>query len=409
MCRSLQNAARSLITAALLAAPALSAADAITLELDAGNSDRVETPVRWQLPPDLDASGDWKLTRAEDGKEVALQIDRGKSPAAIWILEERLPARTTRRYHLEIGRSWSFADRVTCHDVSPKHLLVRVAARDVLTYNYGTIQPPAKVEPVFARSGYIHPIYAPSGELISDDFPLNHKHHHGLWMPWSQTVFEGRPTNFWEQAREEGKVECVGVDEKIGGSVFGGFRVRHRFTALKAAGGPKPVLDETWEVTVYSPDRYFLVDFTSVEKCAGASSLTLKEYRYGGFGFRGAAEWEGEKGVEYLTSEGKTRLDGHATRARWCDMYGKVKGKMVGIAFFCHPENFRAPQGMRIHPSEPFFNFAPCQGGDFDLQPGKELVSRYRLYLHEGPADRPELERLWNDYAEPPVVRRLEK
>ena len=48
--------------------------------------------------------------------------------------------------------------------------------------------------------------------------------------------------------------------------------------------------------------------------------------------------------------------------------------KIAGIGFLCHPDNFRAPQNMRIHPSEPFFNFAPCQTGDFDIAPGKPYV-----------------------------------
>jgi hypothetical protein len=223
-------------------------------------------------------------------------------------------------------------------------------------------------------------------------------------MPWTKTEFEGRPVNFWEQGEGLGKVECLGVDAKVSGPVFGGFRSRHRFTELKAPGGPKPVLDETWDVMVYALDGQFLVDFVSVQKCAGESPLHLKEYRYGGFGFRGAGEWEGKEGCELLTSEGKTRQDGHATRARWCEMHGKVKGETAGVLFLCHPANFRAPQNMRIHPDEPFFNFTPCQAGDFDIAPGKPLISRYRLVIHDGPVGADEAERLWKGYAEPPAV-----
>ena len=106
-----------------------------------------------------------------------------------------------------------------------------------------------------------------------------------------------------------------------------------------------------------------------------------------------------------MTSEGKTRLDGHGTTARWCEMHGKVKGDVAGVAFLCHPANFRFPQNMRIHPDEPFFNFAPCQAGDFDIAPGKAYVSRYRLCLHDGAASAPEVERWWKDYAEPPEVK----
>jgi hypothetical protein len=59
---------------------------------------------------------------------------------------------------------------------------------------------------------------------------------------------------------------------------------------------------------------------------------------------------------------------------------------------------------MRLHPSEPFFSFAPPQAGDFTLAPGPPLRARYRLVIRDGPADRRLLDRLWRDFAEPPRV-----
>ena len=60
---------------------------------------------------------------------------------------------------------------------------------------------------------------------------------------------------------------------------------------------------------------------------------------------------------------------------------------------------------MRIHPSEPFFNFAPCQAGDFELPPGKPYRSRYRFMMFDGEVDAEECKRAWDDYATPPRVR----
>jgi len=383
---------------------ACSAAGPITLEVSAGKHARKETPVRWDLPAGKSLSGDWKLVRADGGKEVAMQTDSG---GVTWILDEELAAGAKRTYRLEPGTPANAPSRVTFAESGGKSLIFRVNGKDALCYNFGLMTPPEKVEPLFARSGYVHPIWSPSGKIISDDFPLNHKHHHGLWLTWSQTVFEGRPTNFWEQFRLEGKVECAGVDAKIEGPVFGGFRARHKFTDLKAPAGPKPVLDDAWDVKLYALDKYYLVDFLSTEKLAGDSPLFFKEYRYGGLGFRGAAEWDGKDGCAFLTSEGKTRVNGHATKANWCEMNGKVKGETVGIGFFCHPSNFRAPEGMRIHDTEPFFNFVPCQGGDFEMRPGEPFVLRYRLFIHEGAASAQEMDRLWRDYAEPPEVKQV--
>jgi len=81
-----------------------------------------------------------------------------------------------------------------------------------------------------------------------------------------------------------------------------------------------------------------------------------------------------------------------------------VDGKPAGLAILCHPDNFRAPQPVRLHPSEPFFCFAPSQLGDFQIEPGKTYISRYRFIVFDGAPNREELDRQWNDYAHPPEV-----
>ena len=56
----------------------------------------------------------------------------------------------------------------------------------------------------------------------------------------------------------------------------------------------------------------------------------------------------------------------------------------TGIAILCHPENFRAPQPMRLHPKEPFVCYAPSQLGDWAIEPGRPYVSRYRFVVKDG-------------------------
>lgn len=373
----------------------------VRIAVDAGPHNRVRTPIRWEIPSDVNLEGDvFRLVTADTGRVVGAQRD---GDALVWVLDWPLEAGESRTYSLEPG---GVASVVALKDRDARHLLFTRGGREILRYNYGVIQPPEGVEALFARSGYIHPVWTPAGKIISNDYPLKHKHHHGIWFPWTNTTFEGRHVDFWNTGAQQGKVECTGVDARVTGPVFGGFRSRHRFIDLKAPGGPKEVLNEVWEVKTYaSGTRYFMTDFLSVQNCSTGEPLKLNEYRYGGFGFRGSGQWEGQD-VEFLTSEGKTREDGHATTARWCAVYGKVDGSPAGITFFCHPSNFRAPQNMRIHPSEPFFNWAPCQAGDFEITPGKPYVSRYRFVTYDGAPDVEEMERLWLDYVEPPAVVR---
>ena len=122
---------------------------------------------------------------------------------------------------------------------------------------------------------------------------------------------------------------------------------------------------------------------------------------------RGNDQWFGKPNTlgDFLTSDGKGREDGNATRARWVEMHGDLDGQPAGVAIMGHPKNFRAPQPVRLHPSKPYFCFAPMALGEFEIKPDESYVSQFRFYLHDGPVDPKESERLWNDYANPPKVK----
>jgi hypothetical protein len=167
-------------------------------------------------------------------------------------------------------------------------------------------------------------------------------------------------------------------------------------------------LNEAWKVIVYragaGDKKYAIFDLIATHECATSNPLVLPEYRYGGVGFRGHRGWLPKDNCVFLTSEGKTRENGHATRARWCHIGGKIDGETAGIAILDHPGNFRAPQPMRINPDQPFFCYAPPLAGQFEIKPGQRYVSRYRFIVYDGPPDKDELDRLWNEYASPPQV-----
>jgi hypothetical protein len=119
---------------------------------------------------------------------------------------------------------------------------------------------------------------------------------------------------------------------------------------------------------------------------------------------RGARSWLGPEGASFLTSDGKGRLDGENTRVRWCYLGGILDGKSAGIAVLVHPRNFRAPQPVRLHPKDPYFSVSPVKAGNFSIEPGRPYASSYRLVVNDGPPDASLLNRLYDDYAEPPAA-----
>ncbi len=400
-----------------LCTPGLAAEKKISVTVLAGDFDRRDTVVTFTLPAGV--RNPHSLRR--DGKAVPLQV--GKDGQAAFIVDE-LKKGSQIEYELIAGPAkGSFKSGGVRPGLEDGKLKFSVVAADnppggqdrtLLEYQpeRGPL-PRADIKPVFLRGAYLHPIYTPSGKIVTDDYPTNHIHHHGIWWSWTKTEFDGREPDFWNMGDAKGRVEFVALTDTWSGPVHGGFHSQHRFVDLTA---PKPVtaLTETWELTVYgAPSHsksYWLFDLVSQQQCATAGALKLPTYRYGGLGVRGNGAWNGKEKALFLTSEGETDRDkGNTSRGRWCDMGGLIDGAQAGIAILCHPHNFRAPQPMRLHPTEPFFNFAPQQAGDMAIQPGQNYISRYRFVVHDGPPDRAELDRLWNDYAHPPTVRVQEK
>jgi methane monooxygenase PmoA-like len=373
--------------------------------VEAGSLDRRETVVSFALPKDLRAKS--YALHDETGSVLPLQVD--ESGQATFVLTG-LKAGATKRYRLAELKPGSQPPTRGVELVKEREgLTINAAGRRVLGYRAQAGElPSADIKPIFKRGGYIHPVYTPSGRIITDDYPPDHYHHHGIWFAWTKTEFQGRHPDFWNMGDGTGAVEFVALDQTWSGAVHAGFTARHRYVDL-SGGKATTVLNEQWKVIVYGVGQgekpYTMFDLISTHECATASALILPEYRYGGVGFRGHRDWLDKNNCFFLTSEDKDRANGNATRGRWCHIGGRIGGQMAGIVILDHPANFRAPQPMRLNPDQPFFCFAPSQMGQWEIAPGKSYISRYRFVVYDGSPDKAELDRFWNDYANPPQVK----
>jgi hypothetical protein len=427
---------------ALLIASNAAAADSpsVVFEVNADRYARRDTPVVVALPEALRNSIGFALENLDDHTHEPVQRvpDHAMGlPGVAWIIREPLPAGSTRRYRLstEIGKTVSRSARGVHAFADAKPMeqdggdldhhqtgTLRVGDRPVLTYQAAVVEPPPGIDRIYRRSGFIHPLQTPSGLAVTDDFPPDHAHQHGLFFAWVNTTFQGRHVDFWNQKERTGRVSHVspGVvcrNAVTAGPVFGELNVELLHEDQSAPGGPKPVLRECWLVRVYDVSAHFVVDLQSVQQVVN-DPLTVNKYHYGGLGLRGNRQWfditaqgndtpdPAKSGrSDFLTSDGKHRIDGNHTRPYWVDLSGQVNGKFGGVAILDHPSNFRFPQAVRLHPNKPYFCFAPMVDGEFAIRRDHPYVSRYRLYIHDGPPDREAIESAWHDYADPPRVR----
>ncbi len=371
------------------------------IDVAAGSHDRRDCPVVIDLPEPLAASAWLSLEAAGGNVPVPVQRLTGEPARAVFLLDE-LPAGETRSYYLSAGDP-DADPHVTATD-SEREITLRVGDKPVLAYNRSVLEPPEGVDSVFRSSGFIHPVYTPSGKIITDAYPADHLHQHAIFFSWVRAVFEGRSVDFWNQAEGAGTTEHFTINDIRSGDVFAGLTVVRRYIDKTAPAGPKAALEETWTIHCYAVDDGFLFDIESEQRTATTAPLTVNEYHYGGMAVRGAAGWTKGSGVAMLTSEGKDRVEGNHTRPVWLEMNGPVESGSAGILAMDHAGNFHHPQPVRLHPTMPYFCFAPMVIGEFQINAGELYVTRYRFHVHDGGPDPENNDRLWHDYSDPPAV-----
>ena len=379
------------------------------ITVEAGKYTRVDTPVSVVLDG-ISHSECLQEIKGSTRIPVIAQLDYSEPTKRLcWILSGTTESGAKRVYELVEGSSAFRTDVEVVKNDS--FLQLQIGDSEVLRYNHAPVPPPEGASPLYTRSGFIHPLWSPAGEVLTWMHPKDHIHHMGLWMPWTHTKFEGREIDFWNLGKGQGTVRFAEFASTTSGPVFGGFCATQQHVDLSAPEGEKVALDEELDVRLWNADKsneYWLLDYVSKQKCASSSPLYLLKHRYSGLGFRATSQWT-EANSNYLTSEGKTRKDGHATRARWCNVFGTTEKGPAGIVFMSHPQNYEHPEPMRIWPEgHVFFNFCPVQKADWTLLPDKDYILKYRLCIYSGKINAEMAERFWQDFAHPPEVT-LEK
>ncbi len=382
-----------------------------SVTVESGDYQRYDTPVFISLD-DLEIKENIKLIEIKgDAKEqIPAQINKSEN-RLYWILSGRTEKEASRTFEL-----WSTAvgesnDVVAVSD--GEGITLKWKNKQLLKYHSVAVELPQGVDSAYTRGAFIHPLNTLLGRTLTRIHPEDHYHHVGIWNPWTKTTFQGREIDFWNLAKKQGTVRFKSIESTQSGNVFGGFSVRQEHIDLTAPGGETVAMDEKWEVKLYQAgdNPYYIVDFTSVLECATDSSITLNQYRYGGgIGFRATELWSKEN-CDVLTSEGKTRLDGDATHAKWCNVFGRIDTSTSGVLFLCNPDNFEFPQAMRIWPinanddnGDMYFQFCPIRHKHWHLETEKKYFQQYRMVVYDGKMPPEQAEQLWLDYANPPKI-----
>jgi hypothetical protein len=364
----------------------------------------------------------YQLVEKVNGKlvEKSFQIEPGNSTILWFVLDGITAAGKSREYFIYKYPGQRFENKITA-EVTDKAIVLKSSNSEILNYQTAVHYPPAKVDTAYKRSGFIHPVMTPAGNVLTRLDAPDHYHHFGIWNPWTKVKIRDHVTDFWNLGSKQGTVRFAGINSTVNGPVYGGFSVRQEHIDFLGKKPEELAINEIWDVRAWNVEpvagiKAWLVDLSTFLSVAGDTTIIFEAYRYaGGIGFRATAEWNKDNST-VLTSEGKSRKTADGSHARWTDINGAFKDNgQSGITFFSHPANRAHPEPMRVWPEsqngrgDVYFEFCPTRFTDWALNPGNIYRLKYRMLIYDGKIDKAVGDRIWNDFAYPPMVKIVSK
>ncbi len=221
----------------------------------------------------------------------------------------------------------------------------------------------------------------------------DHKHHRSLW--YSHGDVNG--VDFWAESPKSGSIVHDRFIEIRSDADSGEIRSANNWVA---PDGTIVCTDERTFRVYRRPSNERLIDF-EVTIFAGDEPLVLGDTKEGSMALR-LSETMRLKPNEFnvgkpvgtiVQSSGHRNNDTWGKRAAWCDYYGLVEGKTLGVAIFDHPGNPRHPTWWHVRDyglfaANPFglhhFEKKPEGTGNLTVPAGQSVTFRYRIYMHEG-------------------------
>lgn len=253
------------------------------------------------------------------------------------------------------------------------------------------------------RENYIHPLYGLDGKILSEDFPIDHRHHRGVFWAWHQVwVGDQMLGDPWTCQAFESEVIDVQTSSE-GDAISLRTDVRWKSPQMTGSDGEMiPIVaEQAWITVNAAKDGYRPIDFVIslralVDEVRIGGSDDSKGY--GGFSPRIKLE----PTQQFRSASGPVEPTTNALQlGGWVD----ISGNDFGLAIFQHPSNPQ-PNDLFILRRERSMQNAVYPGRNpVPLSKTEPTTLRYRLIVHRGDLNTNQTAKLYSDYStvkEPP-------
>ena len=397
--------ARHLALASLLLLAVGSPARAwqVVLEVKAGDAERLETPVCALVSPPPDLA---KLPPSQLAVEV--QGPAGKVPGQLvraqeagkwqlWWLVSLKPDQSA-TYTATISRGKQPPGGFIFKDTPGDHLDLLLGGRRVTRFMYAFHYDPNANKRFPTAKPFTHVFDSRGERVITSPGGQPYPHHRGIFLGYKVRTPDGKRYDFWHVRSVWQRVEKL--TNLQAGPVLG------RMTAIvKWEIKPDtPVITEERTITVYRQrEPVVLLDFVARLRSEVGDLDLGGDPEHAGCQFRPHPE-VAKRGREtrYLLPPGMKPGSRGTKDIPWAANSFALGQSRFNVLHMNHPDNPKGTIYSAYRPYGRFGAFAPTK-----LPAGKTLTLRYRIFVREG-ADAPitveEAQRLWNDFAHPPVV-----
>jgi hypothetical protein len=242
------------------------------------------------------------------------------------------------------------------------------------------------------RASYVHPIFGLEGEVITDDFPKDHYHHHGLFWGWPHVTIAGKDYDFWKMK---------GASIRFKRWVTREADAKRAVLAVENEWlvGDKPVVREEARLLVHPATPLGRLIDVRLKWTPLDEAITLvgaEGKSYGGVSLRFAPRED----TVITVPSGPTTADLLITKLPWADLSAKFQGakEISGAALFVEPH----------HPGFPLEWMTRAYGllaagwpgvKSHTIESRKTVTCNYGVWVHRGRVEAARIQREYEAFA----------